>query len=258
MFFPQRVAVQPWHNIKSYMNKFKYLIIAALAVFSTTATATAQTSAENDSTTQLVSELCVVNTSDTTKADNSMEEWFKSDAAEKVLPYVDRTNRLDMVDYYNAGLFTPRQDAYYSDDISLVLLDSRTMRLKDPTMTIDVTMVTPENSDTLIVVVETLPLRGGESTVRVYTADGEQVKNAIKMPTYSDWLEADIAKTLSESALLADVPFVTATAKVDHTTGTLTFSNTATLIAGIPEKTACAFKPTLTYVLKNKKYTLKH
>ena len=149
---------------------------------------------------------------------------FFVDAPQSVIPLLDRNERLDMLDYYRSQLPPKTTDAVGtpvhidSESESLVTLssaDSAATQLG----------VITQGADTLIVVIETLPISIGDSRVTLYRPGWQPYsKSPVLEPTLSDWLtkEGNARRKEIEEWL----PFMTATATVDPEAGTVTFTRT--------------------------------
>lgn len=175
-----------------------------------------------------------------------METLFRSDAMALVAPYIDPTTRLDMLDYYMAGQPGKSQDAWFERPIRITALTDSTMQLAAGNATVDFTIIPGGR----VAAVTTVPLGAGDSEVRIYRTDGTPLPQAFAMPTYTGWLTDQARKNADRQALLAAIPFITATATVNPATASITLVNTAAHIPGMEPDISSAFRKTITIPLK--------
>lgn len=165
--------------------------------------------------------------------------------------------RLDMIDYYEAGLKTFSND---DETYSAVLIDTLTDRhvrlAGDTPITFDLYLLTPR-TDSLLVMVASAPLGNTDSSVIVKDIKTGNVVQQI-VPRYTDWLVKDALKQAGEAELLAAIPYVTATTTVDTDgTHTLTMENSSITVPGLDPSVTRLFKPSLTWQWNGKQFVLK-
>ncbi|MCH5219388.1 MAG: hypothetical protein J1F20_02370 [Muribaculaceae bacterium] len=110
-----------------------------------------------------------------------------------------------------------------------------------------------EDKNPIIFSIASFASMNNESIVKAFRSDSFSTVN-IDEPTYMDWLKKDALKDISETALLAAIPFVTSHATVDTETGNITFSNTSILTPGVDSSITNAFLPSITYRWNGKRF----
>lgn len=167
----------------------------------------------------------------------------------------DRNTRLDMMDYYDAGTGTYSRDSRFGSDIRIEVLEDRHVRFgSGSSVTVDAYLLTP-GADSLLVTVVSFPVGNGDAGVHVTdVATGRTVQQIT--PSYADWMVRDALKTVSEAALAAAVPFVTADATVDTAANVITLRNTAAVVPGLDETFVAAFRPEITYRWNGKQFVM--
>lgn len=154
--------------------------------------------------------------------------------------------RLDMIDYFDAGSDVFSADDVYRSEIRINALEDRHVGFATATpLTIDTYFLSP-GADSLLVSVVSTGLGNGDTIVRVGDIRTGKAIRSIS-PTYSEWIDKEAAQKVSETELLAFVPFITADASVDPQECTVTLTNTAVIVPGIDERITGAFRKTLIY-----------
>lgn len=161
--------------------------------------------------------------------------------------------RLDMLDYYDAGSKTFSHDDLFGSDIRIDTLSDRHVRFcSNVPMTIDTYLLTP-GKDSLAVSIVTMPV--GNNDVVIYVDD---IRKGRSLDTYihhySDWLTKDALKEVTEATLLANIPFVTASATVDTDNNIVTLTNTSITVPGLDPTIVRLFKPELKLRWDGKKF----
>lgn len=173
---------------------------------------------------------------------------------ESVFLNIPQSRRLDMLDYYDAGMKDFVGALNLFSDVRLDTVSDRHARILTELPTAyDLYLVTPTASDTLVVTVYNVSLGAQDSEVRVTDIRHPEAMLRIE-PEYSDWLVDDALKRYSENGLLAVIPFVTATASVDTAGGDIILTNTSIAVPGLDEDIAACFKPSLRYTFKKGRY----
>ena len=181
---------------------------------------------------------------------------FMSSADEKVdniFLGLSRNTRLDMIDYFEAGLEAFSYDDNFGSSVRIDTLEDRHVRLATNTqLAVDFYLIAA-GSDSLAVAAVTYPV--GDGDVRVFVDDVRTGKTIDSLnPQYSDWLLKDALKNFSESELLAAIPFIAARAEVDVPTAVITLFNTSVTVPGLDPAILKAYKTELRYKWNGKKY----
>ena len=118
---------------------------------------------------------------------------------QRVLPILDKTSRLDMIDLYNNAMVAKAENVYggmsemkHKSDfyLSIRLTDVSTWQMR----------IIPMAHDTLIVCAHSLSANGTSTTLSYYKEDWHSVKRDIPMPTQSQFVLPNTT-TLSASRL---------------------------------------------------------
>ena len=125
-------------------------------------------------------------------------------APDAVIGYIDNTNRLDMIDYLEAG----RKDHTVSNSrggrSSLAELTDSTFIIKNgEVQTISVRLL-PAKSDTLIAVIETLATPTPDARLTIYNKVWKPVKKAWTEPSAKEWGKTEAKFLLTEYTLSGD------------------------------------------------------
>ena len=161
--------------------------------------------------------------------------------------------RLDMMDYYDAGGKTYSIDDIQGSKIRIDSLSERHVSFElEKSLKIDMYLLTPGN-DSLAVTVINMPVGNGDVFILLDDIKSGETIGEIELP-YSEWLTKDALNQVSGSALLAAVPFVTATAQVDTENNTITLTNTSIEVPGLDASMSRYFLPKKTLRYKNKRF----
>ncbi|MCM1164206.1 MAG: DUF3256 family protein [Muribaculaceae bacterium] len=178
-----------------------------------------------------------------------------ADAPTSVYPLLDRTTRLDMIDYAVNNLTTPSANALdghsaitelTSESLKLRLTDSSTSQL----------VVLPTKGDNAVVaVISTVATPGLDSSISFYTTEWSQLPTSglFAKPVWKDWLtpDGDLATVMSLT------PFMLSSYVYDPATKTLTLTNNLSgfLDEDVYETISSSLLPTITYVWDGKKFS---
>lgn len=199
--------------------------------------------------------LCALCVSFSMRADGSMKKLLSdpSDTVSTVFMGIDLNGRLDMIDYFEAGLdHLTLMDGFRSTGRISKLEDRHVQFTADEPVIVDAYLLTP-GRDSLVVFVVTAPVGGGDAIVE--TRDVKTGKTLGNLdPDYSDWLKKDATKEVSEATLLSNIPFITASAEVDTQNNIITLTNTSIQVPGLPESVTSCFVPVLTYKWNGKSF----
>lgn len=148
------------------------------------------------------------------------------EAPPEVFQLVSANTRMDMIDYYKAGM--NRESANEAGGECVLLgLEPESVTLKAGTDIIYQFFVLEGKAKPYIGVIETLSTPGDESMVRFYTSDWSPVnagkKGMFSAPRLSDWLVSDDKATRAEA--VETLPFILTSYSYDPDTQTLTATN---------------------------------
>lgn len=180
-------------------------------------------------------------------------EAFTS-APRSVFPLLDNNTRLDMVDYFNAGVQRPSEKA--TDGTSVITSmtpEVVTVKLSDASQ-VEI-CVLPASPQPIIMLITTVRTPADDSSVAFYTSDWKPLasKGILNAPTLDDWL-TDKSKRIDVEMT---VPFMLASAKYNGTTGELVFTNNlATFLTNeVYKDIAPVMRPSITYKWNNKSFS---
>ncbi|MCM1348228.1 MAG: DUF3256 family protein [Firmicutes bacterium] len=149
-----------------------------------------------------------------------------STAPRKVMPMLDESTRLDMIDYYNANMDTPSENAYGGKSrITSMSPEQLTVQMTDATRV--QIIVLPDGKQGLIGVITTVASPTPDSRLSVYSGDWSRdlTASTFTKPVLTDWLTDAGRKNMSEVELT--VPFLLISYTYDPQTKTLTLTNNA-------------------------------
>lgn len=148
------------------------------------------------------------------------------EAPPEVFQLVSPNTRMDMIDYYKAGM--DRVSANEAGGECVLLgLEPESATLKAGTDIAYQFFVLEGKGKPYIGVIETLSTPGDESVVRFYTSDWRPVdpvrKGLFVAPRLTDWMATDDKQTKAEAA--ETLPFILTSYAYDPATRTLTATN---------------------------------
>lgn len=160
----------------------------------------------------------------TATAAAGLRDFFASDASNAIFPELTVADRLDMLDYYDAGQEHPVKD-YYNGTANIVTADSTHLSLRiGGSVTVDLFQLSDGNKPTYMVI-ETLELPQKDSDVKFYSSDGKVLKKSVlNRPVLADWLTEFGKKNIKDVHRL--IQFITAQARYNPSNGMLTFRHT--------------------------------
>jgi hypothetical protein len=172
--------------------------------------------------------------------------FFTDAKANGVFRLVDNTNRLDMVDYYDAGLTRPVK-SFFEDSVIITSMTPEQIGVRYTPSDDMVLTVLPAGKDSVLMLIETFSLPIRDSHITFYSTDWKPLKKApFKEPTLKDWLTND---TRANRLAVEDaIKFMFVKADYDPATKTLTLTNnTAQNFVDVP-KALSLLKPSISYV----------
>ena len=175
-------------------------------------------------------------------------------APRSVITLLDKDERMDMVDYFNAGVQRPSEKA--TDGTSVITSmtpEVVTVKLSDASQ-VEI-CVLPASPQPIIMLITTVRTPADDSSVAFYTSDWKPLasKGILNAPTLDDWL-TDKSKRIDVEMT---VPFMLASAKYNGTTGELVFTNNlATFLTNdVYKDIAPVMRPSITYKWNNKSFS---
>lgn len=121
-------------------------------------------------------------------ADSTAAEFFV-DAPTAVIPTIDRTTRLDMIDYFNAGSDKPSRSAFGGDCRILQLTPESISFTTSDTADYTLSLLPSKNrGEKIIMLVRTLRTPAEDSSAKFYTTSWEEIRGVFEVPMLNDWL----------------------------------------------------------------------
>jgi len=145
---------------------------------------------------------------------------FKS-APRSVVPLIEPSTRLDMIDYFNAGSVKASRNTLYGNSRITELTPERIVVEATAATTIEMVAL-PAGNDTIIAVITTRATPVPDSKVTLWTSSWEDVtQKSFKAPDVAEWLAPGASRDEVESAL----PFLLVSCSYDPATKSFTFTN---------------------------------
>lgn len=177
-------------------------------------------------------------------------------APQSVFPLLDTNTRLDMIDYFEAGMKTESKNALGGGS-ALLDLSPESLRVKMSDASVHQLFLLPAGNDTLIGVIRTVATPGHDSSMTLYTSSWQaaaKLQQRFQTPMLRDWV--------TDTSHLPDVetvvPFMLTGYSYDPATQTLTLTNNLKgfLSDDIYDMVADFMRPTLVYRWDGKRFTL--
>lgn len=174
---------------------------------------------------------------------------------DKLMPLLDRSTRLDMIDYFNSGSSTPSKNSMAGQSRIMELTPQTAVVQLSPASTCEIALL-PAGSDTLIAVISTVATPAPDSKLHVYTSDWSRdlTSQVFTAPQLTDWLTGDGRKNIAEVETM--VPFMLAGGKYDPATGSYVLTNNVSqfLTEEVYKPMSGYFQPTLVYKWNGKRF----
>ena len=143
-------------------------------------------------------------------------------APQSVFPLLDTNTRLDMIDYFDAGMKTESKNALGGGS-ALLDMSPESLRVKMSDASVHQLFLLPAANDTLIGVIRTVATPGHDSSMTLYTSQWQPAarQHRFQAPVLRDWV--------TDPSHLPDVetvvPFMLTGYSYDPATSTLTLTN---------------------------------
>lgn len=144
------------------------------------------------------------------------------EAPRRVFPTVDRSTRLDMIDYFEAGSDKASKNQFEGEcRITAMNADQLTFE-SSPSTSHTLTLLPRHRSDTVIMVVTTMELPARDSHVKFYTTSWQPAEQGLFMvPNLNDW----VPDAKARQQVAGQIPMTIASASYDIGAQTLTVTN---------------------------------
>lgn len=146
-----------------------------------------------------------------------------ADAPLSIFPTIDRTTRLDMIDYFNSGSDKPSKNAFKGNARILGMNDTQITFSTSDIQEVELSLI-PHKSDTLIMVITTIKTPIEDSDVKFYTTKWTLADEGLFLvPQLDDWITDDGKKRKSDLENLYPITLARCVYKPE--TGILTIEN---------------------------------
>lgn len=174
----------------------------------------------------------------------------------KLMPLLDRSTRLDMIDYFNSGSSTPSKNSMAGQSSIRELTPQSVVVQISPASSCEIALL-PAGSDTLIAVINTVATPAPDSKLHVYSSDWSRDLTAqvFTAPELSDWLTSDGRKNISTVETM--VPFMLSGGKYDPATNSYELTNNVSqfLTEEVYKPLSGYFQPKLVYKWNGKRFS---
>ena len=182
--------------------------------------------------------------------------FFADAAADVIFSQLPQSRRLDMIDYYNAGLSTPSKNVYGGDAVVVSVEPSRVKFSSSSAVetTLDVLV---NGNDTVLMVIDTYSLPQRDSRVRFFDKHWLPIYRTVyEEPALADWLTVKSDDNINK--VTDAIKFMLVSADYDPATSVLTLTdNTASYFVAddVPEALSL-LQPTLQLAWHGGKFKL--
>lgn len=179
-------------------------------------------------------------------------DFFGMAEADTAFDAISATTRLDMLDYAHSGLTTPSNNR--QGGVARIISVSEMSIKLTPATSVEASLdILTAGKDTVLMVIETLPMPQKDSRISFYDTQWRPLKKApLDTPKLSDWIDTKDKDTLEQAQL--QIPFMLSTAEYNHDTRTLTLTSSMDRYY-VPEDTPAALahlRKRLEFKLDNK------
>lgn len=150
-------------------------------------------------------------------------DFFGMAEADTAFDAISATTRLDMLDYAHSGLTTPSNNRQ-GGVARIISVSDKSIKLI-PATSVEASLdILTAGKDTVLMVIETLPLPQKDSRISFYDTQWRPLKKIpLDTPKISDWIATKDKATLEQAR--QQLPFILSTAEYDHETRTLTLTS---------------------------------
>lgn len=175
------------------------------------------------------------------------------DAPQQIFPLLDKSTRMDMVDYKAGGMDTPSANALSGKSV-ITSMTPKLLNIRTSDSSTAQVAVLQGDRGEVVAVVTTLATPGLDSNVSFYDSSWKPMNGVFQRPGMKDWATGDGAAHLGE--IEAQVPFMLASYDIDPEKGILTVTNNleAFLDPAIYEMLKGWLQPTLSYTWTGKSF----
>ncbi|MDE6097600.1 MAG: DUF3256 family protein [Muribaculaceae bacterium] len=154
----------------------------------------------------------------------TVADFFVAAPMYEAAPYLDANMRLDLLDYFRSGL-PSRTTNVFDENASVTYESERALTVNVATGVVMQYGLAVSGQDSVLVVIETLPLPMADSRVTLYDTDWNPIRRQPLLTlTLDDWLSAD--GRAQRGRVEEILPFVTAEANFDADGNRILFTNT--------------------------------
>lgn len=149
-------------------------------------------------------------------------EAFAS-APSSVFPLLDKSTRLDMIDYYNSGSATPSKNKL-SGQSRILSIGEKDLRFEMSNASMYQVVVLPCGDEEIIALIETVATPAPDSNIAFFSDDWQKLaSNCFDVPDLKTWLTKEGKKNREHVEMM--VPFMLVGYEYDSVTQQLTLTN---------------------------------
>lgn len=178
-------------------------------------------------------------------------------APESVFPLLNKSTRLDMIDYFNSGSTTPSKNKL-SGNSRVTSIKINDLRFEmSASSSYQIAILDLKDGKEIIALIETIKAMESDSKISFYTTEWEKIDGKyFSEPELEDWLTSTGKKNIKEVEAL--VPFILVGYEFDTMNGELLLNNNikSMLSEDIYESVASYFTPQLKYRWTGKQFKL--
>lgn len=156
---------------------------------------------------------------------------FFTDIPAGVFNMLSRTTRLDMIDYYNAGL-TTGSDNVFSGKARILKVSDNAVDILVAKNSLATIAVLPNGSDTVVALIETVRTPTPDSSLSFFKAS-DWTPVDVKLPVLADFMTPEAKKAELTAADYPDMTFTSI--EFDPETGIFTFRDRTAMHYSLPQ-----------------------
>lgn len=178
-------------------------------------------------------------------------------APESVFPLLNKSTRLDMIDYFNSGSATPSKNKLSGNSRVTSIKFNDLQFEMSASSSYHIVILHLNKGEDVIALIETVKTPAIDSKISFYTTEWKKVDGKyFSEPELEDWLTSEGKKKIKDVEAL--VPFMLVGYEFDTMTGELILNNNikSMLSEDVYDSVASYFKPQLKYSWTGKQFKL--
>lgn len=146
-----------------------------------------------------------------------------AEAPDAVIPLIDKNTRLDMIDYFMAGMSKPSANALGGSSLIVEMNDSSVLFNLTDSIRCQIFVLNPDASAPVIGMITTYSAPLPDSSVQFYTTRWQKLSGILPAPGLSSWLTPEGARHRAQ--VEEEIPFILASYSYNPATGTIVATN---------------------------------